>query len=40
MLIPITDMAACTPSSIVSRFQRMCFRSPTPYTTVDIPTAR
>ncbi len=40
MLMPMIDIAAWMPSSIVSRFQRMCLRSATPYTTVDMPTAR
>src|SRR5947207_2718950 len=40
MLMLMTPKAAWMASSTVARFRRMCFRSPTPYTTVDSPTAR
>jgi hypothetical protein len=39
MLIPITDIAAWIPSSITARLRLMCLRSPTPWTTVESPTA-
>ena len=40
MLIEMIPIAAWTASSMVSRFWAMCLRSPTPCTTVEIPTAR
>ena len=40
MLMLMTPIAAWIASSIVWRLRSMCLRSPTPYTTVEIPTAR
>src|ERR1700724_115658 len=40
MLMLMTPMAAWMASSMMSRFCWICLRSPTPYTTVESPTAR